>query len=197
MSRQVFRRGRPDFFASAKTSVPIPARHPALRTYLVYASLDPEIRAIGHVATAHVEAVPVDLDAVVLTRDDGHRFHLDVVPARKIRAPGQEEIVRVALREIDLEPLVVTEADLETEPRRSNADLVWSHAGSFVPVEVRMRVLSLLSDEGPLPLGRMLEGVRSDHDPTAAVLSLACSDLIAIDLASTPLGPWTMVRARQ
>jgi hypothetical protein len=51
------------------------------------ASLDPQVRAIGHVSSAHVASVAVALDVIVLTRDDGH---LDVVPARRVRDLEEE-----------------------------------------------------------------------------------------------------------
>jgi hypothetical protein len=198
MFKPMPRQGYSDLFESAKTAAPVPARHPALRTCLVQISLDPQVRAIGHVATAYVEAVPVavDLDAIVLTRDDGSRIHLDVVPARQVRDPEEEELVRLALLELGIESLTVTAEDIEAEPRRSNADLVWSYAGRRVPLDLRMCVLQLLVDEGPLRLGRLLKAVNSDREPTAAVMSMCCSDLLEIDLTSGPLGPLSAVRIR-
>jgi hypothetical protein len=186
--------GHPDFFVSAKTATPIPARHQALREALVRASLDPAVRSISYLAAAHVASAPVELDAVTLIRDDG-RFYLDVVPARRVRAVD-ENLFRIAMRERGLDPLVVTSDDLEAEPRRSNADLVWSYNGRFVPLDLRLGILQVLMDDGPLPLGRLLQRIRSDREPVAAIMSLACSDLLKIDLTSGPVGPATMVRSR-
>ncbi|MCS3445932.1 MULTISPECIES: hypothetical protein [Bradyrhizobium] len=188
-------RGRSDFFVSAKALAPIPARHPALRAGLIQASLDPQVRTIGHVATAHVASVPVDLDAVVLTRDDG-RFLLDVVPARRIRDVDEEGLVQIALRDLGLRPFVVTAEDLKAEPRRTNVDLVWSYNKRFVPVGLRIRILQVLRDDGPIELVRLLESIQSDRDPTPSVMSLACDDLLEIDLTSAPLGPLSLVRSR-
>ena len=189
------RKGHPDLFASAKTLAPIPARHPALRAALVQASLDPQVRTVGFVAAAHVASVPVELNVVVLAHDAG-RFHLDVVPARRLRDLEEEGLVQLALRELGLEPFEVTVEHLKAEPRRSNVDLVWSYNGRTVPLDLRMRILGILIDDGPLPLGHLLKSIRSDRDPTAAVMSLACSNLIEIDLASQPIGPATMVKSR-
>ncbi|RQH12668.1 hypothetical protein [Bradyrhizobium sp. RP6] len=167
--------GHPDYFISTKAPAPIPVRHPALRAGLIQASLAAEVRSIVHVATAHVASVPVDLDAIVLNGDDG-RFLLDVVPARKVR-------------DIDDE-------DLKAEPRRSNVDLVWSHNRRFVPLGLRIRILQVLRDDGPMELVRLLESVRSDRDPTPSLMSLFCDDLLEIDLTSAPLGPLSLVRSR-
>ncbi|MCA1436787.1 hypothetical protein I6F33_27970 [Bradyrhizobium sp. BRP20] len=191
-------RRRSDLFVSAKGPVPIPARHPALREALVQQSLDPRVRSIAHVPTAHVSSAPLEpvaIDATVLTRDDG-RFYLDVVPARQVRELDDEGLVLIALRELELTPLVVTAEDLVREPLCANCRLVWSHHGRFVPVGLRINILQILRDDGPMELVRLVELVRSDHDPSLAVMALACADLIEIDLMSGPLGPSTLVRSR-
>jgi hypothetical protein len=188
-------RGRPDLFVSAKCAAPVPARHPALRAALVRASLDPAVRAISHFATAHVGPAQVELDVAVVDLGD-RRFHLDVVPARRVRAVDDEHLFRLAMMRLDLAPLVVTAEDLGVEPARSNRDLVWSHRRRFVPVRLRIRILQMLRDDGPMELVRLLEDVRCDADPTAAVMALCCDDLLELDLESAPLGPATTVRQR-
>ncbi|MFK4381031.1 hypothetical protein [Bradyrhizobium sp. USDA 223] len=175
---------------------PVPARHPALREALAIASLDPAVRAISHVATAPAgTAQVVEVDAVVLTRLDG-RFYLDVVPARRIRSLDEEGLALIALRELGVKQLIVTAEDLRAEPRRSNVSLVWSYKDRPVSLPLRLRILKALADEGPMELGRLLEMISSDADPSPAVMSLACANLLELDLTSEPLGPSTMVRYR-
>jgi len=186
---------RPHLFSSAKTASPVPARHPALREALAIASLDPAVQTISHVATANAGSAQVDVDTVVLTLPEG-RFHLDVVPARRVRQLDDEGLVQIALRQLGLGQLVVTAEDLKTEPRRSNVRLVWSYRDRQVSVPLRLRILKALADEGPMELGRLLEMVSSDRDPSPAVMSLACSNLLELDLTSEPLGPSTTVRSR-
>jgi hypothetical protein len=188
-------RGRPDLFVSAKCPAPIPARHPALRAALVRASLDPAVRAISHVATAHVGPAQVELDVAVV--DIGDRgFRLDVVPARPVRGVDAEHRFQLAMVSLGLPPLVVTAEDLDAQPARSNRDLVWSHSRRFVPVGLRIRILQVLRDDGPMELVRLLEDVRADVDPTPSVMSLCCDGLLELDLESGPLGPSTTVRQR-
>jgi hypothetical protein len=194
-NRKALVRGRSDFFISAKARSPIPARHPALREALIQACLDPSVRSLAFLPSAYVAAAPVELDAVVLTRDDG-RFHLDVVPARRVRDLDDEGLALIALRELGLEPFTVTAEDLKADPRCGNCRLVWSHNRRFVPLPMRMRILQALRDDGPMELGRLLEGIRADRDPSPSVMSLACDDLLELDLTSRPLGPATMVRSR-
>jgi hypothetical protein len=160
------------------------------------ASLDPAVQTISHVATANAGSAQVGVDAVVLTRADGS-FHLDVVAARRIRSLDEEGLVQIALRELGLRQLVVTAEDMAAEPRRSNCRAVWSYKDRPVSAAARIGILKIVADEGPLELGRLLELIRSDRDPSAAVLALACSDLLELDLASLPLGPMTVVRSRR
>lgn len=184
-----------DLFTSAKAACAIRARHPALHEALVQATLDPSVRSIGYQEKATVGAADVTVDAVILQQDDG-RYLLDVVPARRLRDLEQEGLVRLALRELGLQVKTVTMEDLRAQPRRGNAAFVWTYHNRTVPVGIRMRVLQVLRDDGPMELGRLLEGLRADRDPAPAVMSLACDDLIELDLASQRLGPGSMVRAR-
>lgn len=118
-----------------------------------------------------------------------------MVPARRVRDLDDEGLVQNALRNLGLQ-LVVTADDLRAEPRRSNARLVWSYKDRPVAVPLRQSIPKLLADEGPMQLGALLETIRSGEDHSLAVTSLACSDLLEIDLKSGPLGPSTIVRSR-
>jgi hypothetical protein len=188
-------RGRPDLFVSAKTTTAIPARCPLVREALVQASLDPQVRSIGYVASAVVASQSVELGAIVLHRDDG-RFVLDVVPARRVRDLEDEGLTLIAIADLGMATLVVTADDIRREPRYANARLVWSYNGVSVPIGLRMRILQVLLDDGPLQLGRLLQSIRTDRDPTRAVMALACADLLELDLLTAPLGPMTVVRCR-
>jgi hypothetical protein len=180
-------------FVSAKCRHPVALRHPAVRIALVQASLDPAVRAIGPIGEEAV--VGIGRDAVVLTRDDG-RVLLDVVPARPSLGIPDVGPSDESLRRSGLGVWTVSAADLRAEPGRSNADVVWAHAGLAVPVGLRIGLLQVLADDGPMPLGELCRRVRSDRDPVAAVMALACLDLVEIDLFSGPLGPATAVRSR-
>jgi hypothetical protein len=184
---------RSDLFISAKTSTAIPARHPALRNALIQASLDPQVRSIAYVASTSVASKQIELDAVVVRRDDG-RFLLDVVPARSIRDVEEKGLAQIALTELGLKRIILTAEEIRREPRYTNAHFVWSYREIPVPVGLRMRILQMLLDEGPMPLGELLKSIRSERDPAPAVMALACADLLYLDLGSQPLRPATIVR---
>jgi len=182
-------------FVSAKTSTAIPARCALVRDALVQASLDPAVRSIDFIPSARVGATPVDLNAIIIVRDDG-RFVLDVVPARPVRDVEDEGLALIALAELGLPAITLTATDIRREPRFANSNLVWSYRMRLVDIGLRMRILQILADDGPMALSRLLSAVWSDRDPSSAVMSLACADLIELDLVSRPLGPSTIVRAR-
>jgi hypothetical protein len=182
-------------FVSAKTSVAIPASCPLVRDALIQATLDPAVRAIEFLAQARVAATQIDLNAIVIVRDDG-RFYLDVVAARPLRDAEHEGLALIALADLDLVPITLTAADIKREPRFANSRLVWSYRLAPVGISLRMRVLQILGDDGPMSLSRLLSAVRSDRDQNPAILALACSDLIELDLVSRPLGPLTIAWAR-
>ena len=121
---------------------------------------------------------------------------LDVVPARPVRDVEDEGLALIALAELGLPAITLTAADIKREPRFANSNLVWSYRMRLVDIGLRMRILQILADDGPMALSRLLSAVWSDRDPSSAVMSLACADLIELDLVSRPLGPSTIVRAR-
>jgi hypothetical protein len=182
-------------FISAKTSTAIPAASDLVRDSLVQATLDPSVRRIDFHAQARVDAAQVDLNAVAIVRDDG-RFYLDIVEARPARASEDAALASAALAALGLTPLTLVGEDIRRQPRFANAGLVWSYRLAPVGISLRMAVLQILSDDGPMPLSRLLSALRGDRDPVPPVMAMACSDLIEIDLLSRPLGPASIVRAR-
>jgi hypothetical protein len=61
---------------------------------------------------------------------------------------------------------------------------------------MRFKILTVLEEDGPLALGCLLKRVNAARDPAPAILALACSDLIELDLVTRPLGPATIARSR-
>jgi hypothetical protein len=185
----------PERFVSAKTTAPIPIRHPAIRDALVQLSLDPSIRSIGYLESAIVASEQIDLDAIVLHGESG-RVLLDIVPARPIRDLEEEGLALIALGELDLPTLVITSEDLRREPRYTNCRSVWRYNKHHVPLEIRIRILQVLLEQQSIELAQLLQNIRADSVGSRAIMSLACSDLLELDLSSQPLGPRTIVRCR-
>ena len=58
----------------------------------------------------------------------------------------------------------------------------------------RLRIQQLLLDERAMPLGQLLKAVAGESGPAAAVMALACANLLWLDLLTRPLDPITLVR---
>ncbi|WP_262048121.1 hypothetical protein [Bradyrhizobium sp. Bra78] len=160
------------------------------------ASLDPAVRSIEYLPTIPTVPTTWDVDAIAIERDHG-RYYLDLIEARPRRSIAQRLMVAHALLDLGLRPLVQTETDVMREPRCSNARTVFEYAGRPIDLGLRMQILGALTDDGAMPLGELLSRLRSHRDPVTTVMSLACHDLIELDLVSTPLGPHTMTRLRK
>jgi len=134
-----------DLFVSAKTATAIPVRDPARRAALIQASLDDRVLSIAHIASTQAGSALVNLDAVVLQRDDG-RFLLDIVPTRPIRPPDEQQSADMTLAELGLTPMVLTAEDIIRQPRYGNTQMVWAQRETPVPLGLRMRALQTLLD---------------------------------------------------
>jgi hypothetical protein len=186
---------RSDLFISAKTSTAVPARITVVREALIQATLDPQVRSLDFVPTATVEATQIALRAIVVVRDDG-RYYLDITEARPLRDVEAEGLALIALDRLDLKPLTLTSADIKREPRFANAKSVWEYRMHPVGIVMRLKILTVLQEESPIRLGCLLKRIHAARDPAPAVMALACSDLIELDLVSQPLGPSTIARSR-
>jgi hypothetical protein len=186
---------RTELFLSAKTSTSIPAANRVVHDALVQATLDPQVRSLNFVPAAVVEATQVALEAIVVVRDDG-RYYLDVVEARPVRDVEAEALALIALGRLGLAALTLTAADIRREPRFANAKAVWEYRMHPVGIAMRLKVLTALQEDGPMQLGCLLKRIDIGRDPAPAIMAMACSDLIELDLASRALGPATIVRSR-
>jgi hypothetical protein len=184
-----------NFFISAKTTVPIPNRGGLVRDALIQTSLDPKVRAIDFVEGTPLGKAPLNLDAIVVERDDG-RFVLDIVPGRSLRGLDEAELVETALANLGLTPIVVSAADIRREPLFSNARHVWACSQRAVHIGMRLRIVRTLSEDGPMNLDHLCSMVEGPQDPAAAVFALVCANLIEIEIEQEPLGPTTRVRLR-
>lgn len=123
--------------------------------------------------------------------DDGGRQLIEFPEAPPLTI-DQMGPALLALDALGITVRQITEADLRTEPRAPNAKMVWACRVKSVHVDDRVRLLDFLSEEGPVALSRA--EMRFARGAIAAVLALACADLIEIEIDDVPLGPRTRVR---
>jgi len=182
-------------FIAAKTLIAIPIVHDLVRVALVQASLDPAVRAIEFISTVAAYGKIVALNSIIFRHDAGRQV-LDIPEARPLRAIDDEGLALLASDQLGLSTLTLTGDDLKRQPLASNTSTVWACRHTPIRANDRVRALQALSDDGPMQLGRLSAELRWSIDPVGAVLSLACLDLIELDLVSIPLGPETIVRRR-
>lgn len=173
------RSGHPGF-RSFKT--PLPIRYPARwhRDLLIQATLDPAVETIEDGSGHHTDAM-----ALVLTVQGLGRRVLAVRDGSCL--PPSTGI----------EGIVVTRSYVLSEPRCSNARMVWSMRNSLVSPGNQLRVLAKLREHpGWMAIGRVSESLSvANADPIEVILALACAGRIEIDLGRG-FSPDTQVRHR-
>jgi hypothetical protein len=175
-------------FFGAKAAGGIPLASPLMENALIQASLDPEIEKIERLAMSHQD--------LVVLHAAGRRSVLDVA-SRKTRDAAEARQFRIALSDLGLDLLQRSQSDIRREPCFSNCSMVWSYADHRVAVGDRIRIMQMLADEGPLRIGDLVGDARFRGDPSAALMALACHDVVELDLGDAVLGPATNARIRR
>lgn len=186
-------------FESAKTRGPIAARDRHVFDALLVATLDPAVRAI-----APADPVTIVLDGLPLPHvpdyqleSDSGTVVIDVChPARIIVGRGRFEAAAAALAAQGVAYERREPPQVHGTPLLMNARAVWGCRRVPVLAADQVRVLEVLRRLDPAPLAEVARAVR-EGDGVAAVLGLACRDLVELDLAAAPLGPETPVRRRR
>lgn len=189
------RHSKPDVFIAAKTVAAVPVPHHLVGAALVQASLDPAVREIEFTQTVAAFGKVIELNAIVFRGDAGRQV-LDIPELRPLRDIDDEGLALLVSDKLGFSPLTLTTADLRREPTASNCTLVWTCRHINVRASDRVRVLQALGEDGPMQLAPLSAELRWSNDPVAAVLAMACLDLVELDLMSIPLGPETVVRRR-
>jgi hypothetical protein len=179
-------------FVSAKTVAAIPVRSAAVFDALVLSTLDPVVKSIGHVDVSSPKATV----GIVFVELDGATFYLDIEADRNALDTETGRLVSSALHDLGGPTLTVSDRDLYQGPRYHNALEVWRYRHLPVRLTTRLAVLRVLQ-EGPLNVAELSQLVGAADNSLGSVFSLACADVIEIDLVTVPLGPKALVRKRR
>lgn len=184
---------RPLLFTSCKcrVAIPTPVYDVLLRYALELASLDPSVREICYRMGPQIECPPISLAGVVLRREDG-TFLLRVHQTRPERSDEEDARLNFVLEQHGLRLLEWDRKDIHREPRFSNSRTIWSHAGRHVSLIDRLK-LAVSLEQGPQTIHELEERSRPACDVFAAVCSLACENLLRLNLEDAQLGPQTIV----
>lgn len=184
-------------FTAAKVSDGIPLTSPLLVDALIQACLDPQILRIEMLATGPLRVMEQGQEFVVLHAGDGRRFALDLADEDSPRDVDGYGLFLVAAEEVGVDLLQRSKCDIRREPLFSNCGLVWSHVNHRVAIGDRIRIMQMLTEEGSLRIGDIVRNGPYRGDPAAALMALACHDVIELDLCEAGLGPGTNVRIRR
>jgi hypothetical protein len=154
----------------------------------VQSALDPSVDEIGYVHSAIVSGCRVRLDLPVIVRS-GSRLAIDIVEDHPLKSVDDEGLSLIAVQDLGLEILELRRADIHREPVTENARRVWRHADQEVSFDDESAVLEVLSERSfAIDQLTTMTGVSVE-----AVFALACADLVAVDLATQPICPGTLV----
>lgn len=183
-------------FSGSKIHGIIPVKSTSVQDLLIQCSLDPTVTSITHLPSAQFRGSAVPLDAIVVRRE-GRRIALDLPESRSPRNIDDDGLVLLTLADLGIDIVQVGIEQIKREPLFSNARIVWAYRRRAIPFSLRVQILHTLTEDGPLPLLDLLKSIRTPHDASAAVLALACADLVELDLAESCLGPKTKVSIRR
>ena len=184
-------------FTAAKVSGGIPLISPLLGEALIQASLDPTIARIELIAAGPTRVRPQSLEIVAFHAGDGRRLALDLADEESPRDVDGYGLFLVAAEELGLDLLQRSRSDIHREPLFANCRMVWSHVNHRVPIGDRIRIMQMLAEEGPLRIGDIVRNGAYRADPSAALMALACHDVVELDLGEDALGPDTQARIRK
>jgi hypothetical protein len=183
--------------ASPKCETAIHARNVLLRDAIIQASLDPAVYKIELVPLP-VPDPSLALKALVVDRD-GQRLILDHRPAeaKEPRTIDDEGALLVALDDLGLQLVELDPREIRKEPRFTNCREVWRHHRYAVPIRDRLEIMQVMAEDGPQRIRELESRVSPTINLIASVCSLACSNILELELNQSPLGPRTIVRERR
>ena len=180
-------------FVSVKTRRPIPNGGGLVGDALVQATLDPCVVGIDVFdPSARTEASVASGTIVFLRRDGLH--YLDIASVEPLRSLADHDAFLAVMKDRRIARLIRTGDDIMREPLFTACRMVWSRRHVSVGLEMRLRLMATLDEEGPLRLDTLCRMVPGPQDPLAVVMSLACAGEIELNLADQGFSANTTVR---
>lgn len=184
-------------FTSPKCASAIPVRDVLVRDAIVQATLDPAVQKIEF-GPLEVPDPVLAIGAVVIERD-GQRYLLDHRSSETARPStvDDEGALLVAVENLGLKLWPMDARAIRREPRFSNSREVWRYRNHDVPLSDRLQIMHALAEEGPQSIMELATRISPTVDVAASVCSLACSNIVELELVERSLGPRTMVNERR
>lgn len=182
-----------DAFRSVKAMAPFTITSQLQLDLAIQCSLDPDVRALTFVASSRFRGQTVEIGMMVAEFAQG-RFVLDIVDDRPLRDIDSEGLHLLAIEERGFGVREFTAEEILVEPFASNCRRVWSHRFVDVPSRLTAAIKEALGSGGTMTVGDLAEAVGFEADFAPTLYSLACADLVELDLlsalnANTPVSP--------
>lgn len=174
-------------FASPKTTNLISVPSEILRQALVRQTLDPTVEVIEYVPHVMLRGRETQLAAIVLVKESGN-YAIDIPNHYPVALSDGD------LGELRLSRLLLTRAEILRDPIAANARRVWSMRNHRVPVYARMQIMNVLEKKNAVPVGEILNSLSRGYDGLASLLSLACANIVVLDISSRMLSDDTIVQ---
>jgi hypothetical protein len=165
-------------------------RHPAARDFGCLLDVDPSVISWTCLPMILHHAQGVHVPDFAVTRRSGAAL-INVLPPNREAAPPPwvPEAALAANRGYEL----ITDADFPEGFRLDNARDLLRYANYHVTLGDRVRLLTLLEEQGPMPLAACMRVIRDGRDPIGTIAAMALRRFVEIDLDEARIGPETRV----
>jgi hypothetical protein len=165
-------------------------RHRAARDFGCLLDVDPSViswtclpMVLHHAQGPHVPDFAV-------TRTSGTTL-IDVLPSDRETSPPP--LLAEAAHAAGQRYETIAGSDIPDGFRLDNARDLLRYANYHVSLGDRVRLLTLIEEQGPMPLAACMQVIRDGRDPIGAIAAMALRRFVDIDLDEARIGPETRV----
>jgi hypothetical protein len=169
-------------FDGAKVCSPIKIGSQLQLDLATQCSLDPAVHALGFLPALQFAGSVVDIQMLVADFDEG-RFALDIVDDRPPRDVDTEGLQLLAIADRGLGLMEFCADEILSEPYVSNCRRVWSYRTDVIAPSTIASVTEVLRSDASMSIGELSKAVQFPGAILPTVCSMACADLIELDLA--------------
>lgn len=165
-------------------------RHRAARDFGCLLDVDPSVISWACLPMVLHHAQGVHVPDFAVTRPSGTTL-IDVLPPN--RETSQPPLLAEAALAMGHRYETITEADIPESFRLDNARDLLRYANFHASLGDRVRLLTLLDEQGPMPLAACMQVIRDGRDPIGTIAAMALRRFVEMDLDDGRIGPETRV----
>jgi hypothetical protein len=165
-------------------------RNQAARDLGCLLDVDSDVESWTCLPTILADGTGMHVPDFAVERSDGTVLVDAVSPDAK--SPPPDWVADVA-RDLGHRYEAVSECDLHEGFRLDNARDLLRYANHRISLSDRVRLLTLLEEQGPMPLAVCMQVIRDGRDPIGVIAALALRCFVEMDLDDRRIGPETRV----